>query len=364
MKRVRPQRGPLLELIPDFCRGGALLTQAFILQLVAFVLTLAGDARGGDAVSRLMMLTIYLQWIGLISAILLCWARTWLAVARPGVVFFVCWGMLVVVVLFMSDLGYFVVVELRWTEFLPAETRAEFIARHSAIAGIVSVGMLRYFWARHQWQQNIKAEGEARYQALNARIKPHFLFNSLNSVAELIHARPNDAEDMVVDLSELFRASLEKRGQLGTLAEEMELCRSYLRIEQVRLSEKLSVEWDVPDELLSWSLPMLVVQPLIENAVYHGVSRMTRAGMIRVTIRKIGSRLVVEVENPIPDDDLVGQQAAQRGNHIAVDNIAQRLALIYGDQARLDMGKDPRLDGPMFRVRLSIPESPRNGEFI
>ena len=76
------------------------------------------------------------------------------------------------------------------------------------------------------------------------------------------------------------------------------------------------------------------------------------------------SRLVVEVENPIPDDDLVGQQAGQRGNHIAVDNIAQRLALIYGDQARLEMGKDPRLDGPVFRVRLSLPESPRNGEFI
>lgn len=104
------------------------------------------------------------------------------------------------------------------------------------------------------------------------------MFNSLNSVAELIHARPNDAEDMVVDLSELFRASLEKRGQLGTLEEEIALCRSYLRIEQVRLSEKLSVIWDVPDELLSWSLPMLVVQPLIENAVHHGVSRMTKAG--------------------------------------------------------------------------------------
>ena len=83
MKRVRPQRGPLLELIPDFCRGGALLTQAFILQLVAFVLTLAGDARGGDAVSRLMMLTIYLQWIGLISAILLTLAGKGLGVLAP-----------------------------------------------------------------------------------------------------------------------------------------------------------------------------------------------------------------------------------------------------------------------------------------
>jgi two-component system, LytTR family, sensor histidine kinase AlgZ len=363
MKRVRPDAGPPADLIPDFCGGGALLTQAFVLQLVAFALTLAGDARGGDAVARLMMLTIYLQWIGVISAGLLCWARSWLAVARPAVVFLVCWGMLVAVVVLMSDLGYLVVVELRWAEFLPAESRLEFIARHSFIAGVVSLGMLRYYWTRNQWEQNVKAEGEARYQALNARIKPHFLFNSLNSVAQLIHSRPNDAEDMVVDLSELFRASLEKRGQLGTLAEELDLCRAYMRIEQVRLSEKLQVEWDVPEELLDWELPMLVIQPLIENAVHHGVSRMTQSGVIRVTIRKVSRQLVIEVENPIPSEDVEGEQATRRGNHIAVDNIAQRLTLIYGDRAKLEMGKDPRLYGPVFRVRLSLPEAPRHREF-
>lgn len=363
MKRVTPQSGPQLDLIPDFCGGGPLLTQAFVLQLVAIVLTLAGDARGDDAIGRLMMLSIYLQWIGVVSAVLLCWARSWLQVARPGVVFFVCWGMLVLVVLFLSDVGYLVVTEQRWSEFLPAESRLEFIARHSVIAGIVSLGMLRYFWARHQWEQNIKAEGEARYQALNARIKPHFLFNSLNSVAELIHARPDDAENMVVDLSDLFRASLEKRGELGTLREEMELCRAYLRIEQLRLSEKLFVEWDVPEAVLDWPLPMLVIQPIIENAVHHGVSRLREGGLIRVTIRSLSGRLLVEVENPIPPEDVGAEHVGRTGNHIAVDNIAQRLILIYGDGAKLEMGKDPRLSGPVFRVRLTLPPQPRNTEF-
>lgn len=363
MKRVTPQSGPVTDLIPDFCGGGALLTQAFILQLVAVVLTLAGDARGDDAIGRLVMLTIYLQWIGVISAALLCWARAWLKVARPGVVFFVCWGMLVLLVLFMSDVGYMVVTEQRWTESLPSESRLEFIARHSVIAAIVSLGVLRYFWARHHWQQNIKAEGEARYQALNARIKPHFLFNSLNSVAELIHTRPKDAEELVVDLSELFRASLEKRGQLGTLAQELELCRAYLRIEQLRLSEKLRIEWDVPEAVLDWKLPMLVIQPLIENAVHHGVSRLTTQGLIRVTIREIGRRLVVEVENPVPREDVTPEKVGKSGNHIALDNIAQRLSLIYGERARLEMGKDPRPDGPVFRVRLTLPAAPSTTEF-
>ncbi len=362
MKRITPQNIATLDLIPEFCRAGALLTQAFVLQLVAVVLTLAGDARGDDAIARLMMLTIYLQWIGLISAGLLCWARRWLRVARPGVVFFFCWGMLVLLVLFMSDLGYLVVTERRWVESLPAESRLEFIARHGTIAAIVVLGVLRYFWARHQWQQNVRAEGEARYQALNARIKPHFLFNSLNSVAELIHARPNDAERMVEDLSDLFRASLEKRGQLGVLHEELDLCRAYLRIEQLRLSEKLQVLWDVPEKLRDWRLPMLVIQPLIENAVHHGVSRLKGEGTIRVVIREINDRLVVDVENPIPEVDVSEAQVGRTGNHIAVDNIAQRLNLIYGDSARLEMGKDPRLEGPVFCVRMVLPKAPENNE--
>lgn len=363
MKRIKSSQGPVLDLIPDFCGGGPLLALALVLELVAIVLTLAGDARGDDAIARLMMLTIYLQWIGLLSAGLLCWARTWLNVARPGVVFFVCWGLLVLVVLFMADIGYLVLTEQRWSELPPSESRLEYIARHGAIAGIVTLGVLRYFWARHLWQQNIKAEGEARYQALNARIKPHFLFNSLNSVAELIHARPNDAEDMVVDLSDLFRASLEKRGQLGTLAEELDLCRAYMRIEQLRLTGKLQIEWDVPDKLLGWDLPMLVIQPIIENAVHHGISRMVEPGVIRVTIREVHGRLVVEVENPVPPEDVTPENVSQTGNHIAVDNIAQRLNLIYGDEARLEMGKDPRVDGPVFRVRLTLPPRPQNEQF-
>jgi two-component system, LytTR family, sensor histidine kinase AlgZ len=168
---------------------------------------------------------------------------------------------------------------------------------------------------------------------------------------------------MVVDLSDLFRASLEKRGQLGTLAEELDLCRAYMRIEQLRLTGKLQIEWDVPDALMDWPLPMLVIQPIIENAVHHGISRMVEAGVIRVTIRELHRRLVVEVENPVPPEDVSPENVSRTGNHIAVDNIAQRLNLIYGDEAKLEMGKDPRVDGPVFRVRLTLPPRPQNEQF-
>ena len=351
MKRVLPQLYQRAALIPDFCRWPALIQLLLVMEIVAIILTLAGNSRGSQAVERLLMLSLYMQWIGLSCAAAMCWARSWLFIARPGVVFFVCWGMIVLIVMVIADISYFGAGALGMRDALPPEDRLQFILRHTLIAGLVALLLLRYFWTRHQWQEQIRSEGEARYQALNARIRPHFLFNSLNSLAALIQIRPDDAEHMVEDLSDLFRASLEKRGQVGPLVDEISLCNSYLRIEQLRLGDKLKVEWDVPDELLDWQLPMLVVQPLIENAVHHGVSKLKDSGTVRILARQVDKRLIVEVENPIPP----GETQASHGNRIAVDNIAQRLNLLYGEGARFELGRDQQSDGAVFRARIVLP---------
>lgn len=358
MRRITPQPHHRLHLIPNFCRWQAMLQLAFIMELVALVLTLGGGSSGTAAQQRLLLLSLYLQWIGFCSAAALCWARRWLRVARPSVVFAFCWGMIVLIVMIIADAANFVVTSLGVATLMPEESRLQFIARHTAVAALVALLLLRYFWSRHAWQQGVRAEGESRYQALNARIRPHFLFNALNSLAALIHVRPDDAELMVQDLSDLFRASLEKRGQLGPLADEAQLCEAYLRIEQLRLGEKMTVDWDVPENLRQWQVPMLIVQPLIENAVHHGVSKTKDGGAIRITARQIDQRLVVEVENPLPPDD----GRASHGNRIAVDNIAQRLNLIYGDHARLELGRDMRLEGAVFRARVVLPAEPKKEE--
>ncbi|MEW6167367.1 MAG: histidine kinase [Pseudomonadota bacterium] len=356
MQRIRPPAAPALTLIPDFCSARVILTLAFTMELVAIALTLVGSATGVAVLEQLLLVSLYLQWISLCSAGAMCWARRWLRHARPGVVFFVCWGMLVLIVMVVADVAHRIASVLEWELILPAAPRIEFVLRHTGVAAIVVLLLLRYFWVRHQWQMQVEAEGEARYQALNARIRPHFLFNALNSLAALIQVRPNDAEMMVEDLSDLFRASLEKRGQVAPLVEEIGLCHAYLRIEKLRLGEKLKVEWDVPEELLSWPVPKLVVQPLIENAVHHGVSRLVGGGAIRIAAREIFNRMVIEVTNPMAG----GDGTPSRGNRIAIDNIAQRLNLIYGDGARLEMGRDLRLEGGVFRARLVLPKEPRN----
>lgn len=355
MQRIRPSTAQALDLFPDFCSLRSVLTLAFTMELVAIVLTLGSGATGRAGVEKLLLISLYLQWISLCSAAAMCWARRWIGVARAGVVFFFCWGMLVVIVMLIADLAHRITHALAWAFIAPSQSRLEFVLRHTGIAAIVAMLLLRYFWVRNQWTMQVQAEGEARYQALNARIRPHFLFNALNSLAALIQVRPNEAEMMVEDLSDLFRASLEKRGQVAPLVEEIGLCHAYLRIEKLRLGDKLKVEWDVPEELLSWKVPKLVVQPLIENAVHHGVSRLAGGGAIRIAAREIFGRMIIEVTNPMAGGD--GQPSS--GNRIAIDNIAQRLNLIYGEGARLEMGRDLRLEGGVFRARLVLPAQPR-----
>ncbi|QHS11516.1 sensor histidine kinase [Sinimarinibacterium sp. NLF-5-8] len=326
------------------------------MELVAVVLTLSSGISGAAALERLLLVSLYLQWISLCSAGALCWARRWFGVLPPERIFLACWAMLVAIVMLISAASFHIAHLFAWDFFLPQQTMLDFVLRHGVIAAIVALMVLRYFWVRNQWTMQVQAEGEARYQALNARIRPHFLFNALNSLAALIQIRPDDAEMMVEDLSDLFRATLEKRGQVAALVEEIGLCHAYLRIEKMRLSDNLKVEWDVPEELLDWPVPKLVVQPLIENAVHHGVSRIAGGGAIRIAARQIMGRLVIEVANPMAE---AGDGAPSKGNRIAIDNIAQRLSLIYGEGAQLEMGSDLRLENGMFRARLSIPATPR-----
>ena len=348
MKRIEPQRTKPPSLIPDFCSGPALLIMAVVMELVAVCFTLAGAEPGIDLVRRLALLSLYLQWIGLCGGAALCALRRLFTVARPGLVFVACWITLILIVMVLSNIAWHLGTSPTFGVLDRAIPRFTFILSHTCIAAIVSLMLLRYFWTRHQWREQVHAEGESRFQALTARIRPHFFFNALNSLAALIMIRPAEAELMVEDLADVFRASLEKAGRMAPLVDEIGVCNAYLRIEKARLGEKLEVQWDVPEHLFNWPVPMLIIQPLVENAVYHGVSKLTNQGVIRITIYQAQQTLIIEVENPMPP----AESSSTRGNQIAIDNIASRLNLIYGERGRLDLGPD----SGVWRARLTIPE--------
>jgi two-component system sensor histidine kinase AlgZ len=171
---------------------------------------------------------------------------------------------------------------------------------------------------------------EARLQALQARIRPHFLFNSINAVLSLMRQDPRRAEQVIEDLAEMFRVLMADNRQLTPFAQEIELAKQYLNIEQLRLGDRLRVEWDIADFPGEALIPPLVLQPLLENAVYHGIEPRVEPGLITIRLRLEGDRARVVLRNPYrPEND------HHSGNRMALANIRERLALHFDAEASI-----------------------------
>ncbi len=191
---------------------------------------------------------------------------------------------------------------------------------------------------------------EARLAALNARIRPHFLFNSLNAVLSLIRAQPRRAEEALEALSDLFRAALRDPKERVPLSDEIALARQYLELERLRLGDRLQVAWEVADVPMDEPIPPLMLQPLLENAVYHGIEPRPEGGAIRIAFARQGDELSIVIANP------AGGTAHASGNHMALANIRERLALYYDLEARLDIEEA----ATHYLVRIVLPCRTRN----
>lgn len=218
------------------------------------------------------------------------------------------------------------------------------LLRSALLAGGTAATMLGYFHLRAA--ALAPAIVEARLQALTARIRPHFLFNSLNAVLSLIRSEPRRAEQALEELAELFRALMRDHRDLVPLADEIALCRQYLDLEKLRLGERLQVEWRIDDLPGGLRVPPLLLQPLLENAVYHGIEPSPQPGRLRIRFTREGGDLRIDLENPVGSG---GGHAA--GNRMALANIRERLALFYDLEARLDAGER---DG-VYVVRMVLP---------
>lgn len=190
---------------------------------------------------------------------------------------------------------------------------------------------------------------EARLLALTARIRPHFLFNSLNAVLGIMREDPRRAERALEELSDLFRVLMRENRDLVTLGDELALCRQYIALETLRLGERLSVRWQTDGCPADARVPPLMLQPLLENAVYHGVEPLAGNGEVRVSVQRAGGDVVVEIDNPAPPRD--GATGHSSGNRMALDNIRERLMLFFDLEAQLEAGEQ---DG-LYRVRIRFP---------
>lgn len=336
----------LPQFLPDLCSVSALAALVLMGELLALVLVLAVDGLHPFNWQRLGLVSLAVQWVILPSAALLCRLRPRLAKLSHKLAGGLSFAAVLAVVLAVTT------AQEWWSAELVAGPFDTWRWLGNSLLGAICAGVvLRYAYVQQQLRNQQQAELGARIEALQSRIRPHFLFNSMNSLASLIAVDPERAEKLVEDLSALFRASLAEP-KLVPLAQELELARRYLAIEALRLGERLQSRWEIGDCPDSAQLPAMLLQPLLENAVLHGVARLREGGEIVVRLHARDGQLELGIENPLPPEDA---EPNRNGNGMAMDNIRQRLAAHYGDRFWFSAAAE----GDRYRVQLRIPVEAR-----
>ena len=333
-------------LLPDFCDVRVIFMLVLIVQLLAIVLSMAIPSTREDFWDYLAFISMMMQWIALLNAAVLCISRRFLNRLSIPLTLVISYAVMMAVTLIFA-LG---LVSLNIWMRLDAQTSPlgeYFLLRILVMAAAIYAVVLRYFYIQQQWKLNLQAQSRAEIQALKARIRPHFLFNSMNTIASLISFKPDKAEKAIEDLADLFRASL-KEQNIHTLKDELDITRSYLDIEKLRLGERLQIEWQVDKSLIDEEIPALSLQPLAENAIYHGIEPLPDGGNIRISAQRDGEHLKLEVSNPSSES---AGSTHSSGNQMAQNNIKQRLRLAYGNDARFNINATKQ----DYTVTLEIP---------
>ncbi|MBC3884852.1 histidine kinase [Undibacterium sp. FT31W] len=336
-------------VIPDCCNIGVI----FRVLLGVSLMVLMGLGARGDSwdlvLQNFIEISILIDLIVLLSLLILCagrryayrhpfsaWAQRLLCMAVPGLISFLS-------LVFMADNAWF-------AEAFPHLDRVYLVTLSVLLGGLF----------QHYFELRMKAYspalGEARLQALQARIRPHFLFNSLNTALSLIRHEPRRAETVLEDLSDLFRVLMRDTRYMTSLLEELQLCRQYLAIESLRLGDRLHLVWDMPqlsdNDLRQIEIPALLLQPLLENAVHYGVEPAVAQATIEIHIQRTLDKIDILIRNPVHPHRQSGE-ALISGNQMALENIRQRLALLYDMEAALQTAEK----NGFFEVRIYFPVS-------
>lgn len=337
------------DFLPNLCNPQSVLLLILAAELIAILLSLNASQLPSFSWDLLALYSVQIQWIGLLSAFVICRLRPWLRNWSPVRAGLISYGSVLVITIVLTLVGQLLLqVVTTPSAFGIHKFELNFWQLFSNLltAAIIAGMTLRYLYLQQQLRNQQEAELHARIQALQSRIRPHFLFNSMNSIASLIATDPDTAERVIEDLSELFRASLAEP-TLIPIEREILLCRRYLEIEQLRLGKRLTVDWQIGELSEKIKIPSLMLQPLVENAIFHGVEPMQKGGTVTIKITQAKNQLMIAIVNPYPlikktvpsiannknDGEVTPNE--DRHNRMALDNIRHRLRVHYGNNARL-----------------------------
>lgn len=306
--------------IPLLCKNSNILLSVIITEITAIVITLLTYKH--NFYLELGSISLYLQWCVLSATACLCLFREKLNKLSVEFSIFMCFAICIICFLLTE-----IVAQYALGGFPQYGFNNDRLFRFGVVAIIVSFLTLRSFSLISIVEQRNIAEAEMTMQALQARIKPHFLFNCLNTISELAHRDAKQAEEAIGSLALLFRAGLENEEKFHSLENELNLCRRYVGLELWRLDDRLNINWNIEiAEQANWKVPKLILQPLIENAILHGVLEDGSIN-IKVDVRETNQDLSLMIEN---DTDVSTESVG--GHGIAVNNIKQRLFVLYDDK--------------------------------
>lgn len=322
--RLTPKKNTEGDFLPDLCNVQAVFSLILVGELLAFAFVVIAHGLGGFNWLYFGSVSFLMQWIILASAASLCPLRPWFREQNGVVAGTVSYSIVLLMTTLFTLLG-------QWLSSRQLFQNNMLLAENLLISAIFAGVVLRYFYLQQQLQNREQAELRSRIQALQSRIRPHFLFNSMNSIVSLIDLDPPAAEKMVVDLAQLFRASLSEPA-LVPVEDEITLCQQFVSIEKTRLGDRLTLHWSIDLRQGSFVVPSLMLQPLIENAIYHGIQPLPEGGTVRVNVSRRGDIAHLSVINPVTE------QVAERAlpsNGIALENIRYRLLAHFGETANM-----------------------------
>jgi two-component system sensor histidine kinase AlgZ len=329
---MNPNSSTVALALPDFRNLGVAARILVGVNLGAFVAAALKATTFGQLLREFLDIALVLEPALIGSLVVLSVASPWLA----RLPYAIGLGTVTAVVL--------VVTAGAWLLGTSVDAAPQGVVRAGAFA-LLTIGVLAgYFHLRHRAFS--PALAEARLQALQARIRPHFLFNTLNAVLSLIRKDARRAEGAIEDLAELYRMVMADAKNLTTLARELDLTRQYLNLEQLRLGDRLVVDWQTADAPRDALVPPLLLQPLVENAVYHGIEPGVEPGTIVIAIRRERERVHVKLTNPYHPD-----YQHRQGSRIALANIRERLALHFDVEGVLETG----VNGTSYEIRMTMP---------
>ncbi len=304
--------------------------------VLAMVLALA-EARSWQALetARVLQYMCFINWVILSFSALVDYFQEFFAKFSQKMALILGFILLQLVVLFTTCAVNIIQYWASPLTDFSEQVLFQGVGLHLSYGILLGAFCMRYLYMREQWLKQQYSELNARIQAMQARIHPHFLFNSLNSVVSLISIDPDKAENMLINLSRLFRASFQEL-KLVSLAEEIDLCQQYLSIEKLRLGERLKVEWNIQAtslELKRVTIPLLTLQPLLENSIFHGVEKVLQPSTISVLVEILQNQVSIVITNPYSHDTI----KSRKGNGIAIENVKQRLKAYYGQTVKFQV---------------------------